>query len=216
MATPPARAGRRRMSWRGDVRHVAELWLAMMAPNQREAADGRWSSRRQTQLSSGRDPRRGPPGGADPRSSRDCVRPSASRDMPAKPGTHHIVARDGAARLAMERQRQAQQADHRGTAAERGYDSRWQRARDGYLRKHPLCCCCAANGRVTPADVVDHIVPHKGCKMLFWERDNWQGLCERCHRVIKAKLERRYMLGDADARHLRLDYVMPHMFIEAV
>jgi 5-methylcytosine-specific restriction protein A len=29
--------------------------------------------------------------------------------------------------------------------------------------------------------VVDHIIPHKGDKKLFWSRDNWQSLCLSCH-----------------------------------
>jgi len=31
------------------------------------------------------------------------------------------------------------------------------------------------------ATVVDHITPHKGDNDLFWDRANWQSLCESCH-----------------------------------
>lgn len=31
------------------------------------------------------------------------------------------------------------------------------------------------------ATVVDHIIPHRGNEELFWDEDNWQGLCKRCH-----------------------------------
>jgi len=31
------------------------------------------------------------------------------------------------------------------------------------------------------ATVVDHISPHKGDSDLFWDRANWQSLCESCH-----------------------------------
>ena len=31
------------------------------------------------------------------------------------------------------------------------------------------------------ATVVDHITPHRGDKKLFWDEDNWQPLCKRCH-----------------------------------
>jgi len=33
----------------------------------------------------------------------------------------------------------------------------------------------------TAATVVDHVTPHKGDKVLFWDRLNWQALCKRCH-----------------------------------
>lgn len=32
------------------------------------------------------------------------------------------------------------------------------------------------------ATVVDHKRPHRGDLQLFWDRNNWQGLCEDCHR----------------------------------
>lgn len=31
------------------------------------------------------------------------------------------------------------------------------------------------------AEVTDHIIPHRGGIDLFWNRDNWQSLCKRCH-----------------------------------
>lgn len=31
------------------------------------------------------------------------------------------------------------------------------------------------------ASIVDHIIPHKGDKQLFWDRDNWQPLCKKHH-----------------------------------
>lgn len=75
----------------------------------------------------------------------------------------------------------------RGTAAERGYGYRWQKARKRFLRDNPLCSHCEKEGQVTPATVVDHIVPHKGDKALFWDRSNWQGLCEHHHNVKTAR-----------------------------
>ncbi len=69
----------------------------------------------------------------------------------------------------------------RGSAAERGYDARWQKARKAYLAKHPLCINCQRNGKMTPATVVDHIIPHRGDMKLFWDKENWQPLCKSCH-----------------------------------
>ena len=69
----------------------------------------------------------------------------------------------------------------RGTAYERGYNSRWRRARDHFLKAHPLCAECKRAGKTTPATVVDHVIPHRGDPVLFWDRDNWQALCKACH-----------------------------------
>jgi len=69
----------------------------------------------------------------------------------------------------------------RDTAAQRGYDTRWRKARLMYLRAHPLCHHCLDLGISTSATVVDHITPHRGNTELFWETDNWQPLCKSCH-----------------------------------
>lgn len=69
----------------------------------------------------------------------------------------------------------------RGTAHQRGYTGKWQKARAAYLAEHPLCCECMARSLVKAAHVVDHIVPHRGDRELFWDRGNWQALCAACH-----------------------------------
>ena len=69
----------------------------------------------------------------------------------------------------------------RGGANARGYDTRWRKARALFLRQHPLCTECRRNGVLTPATVVDHIIPHRGDRTLFWDQKNWQPLCKDCH-----------------------------------
>jgi len=69
----------------------------------------------------------------------------------------------------------------RGGADARGYDARWRKARAAFLQKHPLCRQCLREGRLTPATVVDHILPHRGNQELFWDEKNWQALCRTCH-----------------------------------
>lgn len=76
---------------------------------------------------------------------------------------------------------QAQYEKERMTAAQRGYDRGWQQARTAFLNNHPLCAECERQGKYTPATVVDHIIPHRGNKKLFWDISNWQALCETCH-----------------------------------
>lgn len=88
------------------------------------------------------------------------------------------------AHKAERRQRQDQK---RGTAAQRGYGSKWQKARDLHLKEHPLCVHCQADGYVVAATVVDHIIPHKGDQKLFWRRSNWQSLCKTHHDQKTAK-----------------------------
>jgi len=80
-------------------------------------------------------------------------------------------------------QRAQSQAAHdskRGTAAQRGYDGRWQRLRLVHLAAHPLCAMCLAAGRVTAATLVDHILPVRDGGELLSEA-NLQSLCTECH-----------------------------------
>jgi 5-methylcytosine-specific restriction endonuclease McrA len=80
--------------------------------------------------------------------------------------------------------------DRRGSARQRGYDSKWERARLHFLAEHPLCRMCEQHGKVVPASVVDHVIPHRGDAKLFWSRSNWQPLCETHHNSTKQKQER--------------------------
>jgi len=79
------------------------------------------------------------------------------------------------------KQEQRRQDRERGTAAQRGYDARWRKARKRFLAANPLCAECMKEGKVTAASVVDHIIPHKGDPVLFWDESNWQSLCKQCH-----------------------------------
>lgn len=74
------------------------------------------------------------------------------------------------------------------SSSKMGYDSKWVKARRAFLQQHPLCAECLRQGRTTQALVVDHIVPHRGDRRLFWDRKNWQALCDyrspyNCHGV---------------------------------
>ena len=66
-------------------------------------------------------------------------------------------------------------------ASARGYGKAWQRESRRFLQAHPLCVRCAEQGRYVKATVVDHIIPHRGDRNLFWDRNNWQALCKPCH-----------------------------------
>ena len=58
--------------------------------------------------------------------------------------------------------------------------------------ENPFCVKCYEEGHITMATVVDHIVPHRGDQKLFWDRGNWQPLCEHHHNV-KTMTEDRYV-----------------------
>jgi 5-methylcytosine-specific restriction protein A len=72
---------------------------------------------------------------------------------------------------------------NRGTAAQRGYGAKWRKARKYFLAQHPFCVCDKCKNREVPlmADVVDHIIPHRGDPNLFWDQSNWQPMNHRCH-----------------------------------
>ena len=102
------------------------------------------------------------------------------------------------------------------TAQERGYNSRWQTAREAFLAKHPLCVMCEARGVVRAATVVDHIIPHRlgdalksgnqdrirNSRARFWDSTNWQSLCKPHHDGAKQSLERRSMHGGGGVKSL--------------
>lgn len=92
----------------------------------------------------------------------------------------------------------------RGSSRERGYTGAWDKASKRFLRGHPLCVCCEANGGDEAASLTDHIIPHRGDMMLFWDESNWQALCAWCHNSIKKPLEHR----GAPPSDLRLDRVV--------
>jgi 5-methylcytosine-specific restriction protein A len=63
------------------------------------------------------------------------------------------------------------------------YDYTWRRLRDAYLRQHPLCECddCKRDGRITPAQVVDHIVPVNAAPERRLDWSNLRAMSKRCH-----------------------------------
>lgn len=80
----------------------------------------------------------------------------------------------------------------RGTAQERGYDSRWAAYSKQFRAAHPVCgerhdgtldtvhSRCAAAGRMTPAQCVDHTIPaSKGGD--FWNPMNHMSACLACN-----------------------------------
>jgi len=93
----------------------------------------------------------------------------------------------------------------RETSAKRGYGYKWQKAREGFLRNHPLCIEHEKLGRIVAATVVDHKTPHRGDMQLFWDKNNWQPLCDNCHSSHKQRLEKSGVKVGCDVNGLPLD-----------
>ena len=81
------------------------------------------------------------------------------------------------------KQAQKRYDKQRGTAAQRGYNSRWQRIRKIKLNADPLCAECLRNGRTTVATQVHH----KDGNVRNNSPDNLESLCIECHGRITAK-----------------------------
>jgi 5-methylcytosine-specific restriction protein A len=70
----------------------------------------------------------------------------------------------------------------RGTATERGYNSRWTRYSILYRKKNPLCVECLKEDLIVGSQHTDHIIAVTGPNdPLFWEPTNHQALCQPCH-----------------------------------
>jgi 5-methylcytosine-specific restriction endonuclease McrA len=88
--------------------------------------------------------------------------------------------------IAADRARKAEHDKNRPTARQRGYDTAWEKARRGFLAKHPHCARCGA-----PATVINHRTPHRGNRLIFWDRNNWEPVCAPCHNSVIQSEERR-------------------------
>lgn len=70
------------------------------------------------------------------------------------------------------------------------WTGRWRRRSKAQLHAEPLCRRCQAQGRITPATVANHTVPHKGDPGLFWEGE-LESSCKPCHDGVIAFEESR-------------------------
>lgn len=88
--------------------------------------------------------------------------------------------------IAAKRARDRRHDARRPNSRQRGYTREWQVKSRQFLEFHPTCWMCAGK-----AELVDHITPHKGDPVLFWDYLNWQALCTRCHNSRKQRIEAR-------------------------
>ena len=66
------------------------------------------------------------------------------------------------------------------------YGRAWQRIRSRYVKTHPLCEQCLADGRLTPVEEVHHIVPLS--KGGTHNESNLMSLCRSCHNKIHQQM----------------------------
>lgn len=66
----------------------------------------------------------------------------------------------------------------------------WRQIRTAQLTRSPLCACCTYEGRLSPADVVDHVFPWKAYGPQAFRANLFQSLCAPCH-SRKTNLESR-------------------------
>jgi 5-methylcytosine-specific restriction endonuclease McrA len=104
------------------------------------------------------------------------------------------------------------------TARQRGYDSRWERARADFLAEpdNQFCVRCKERGLLNAGTlrmdgsaetnprriglVVNHRIPHRGDQSLFWDRSNWEPLCHDDHDITTQRAEHGRVTGTVDVK----------------
>lgn len=92
--------------------------------------------------------------------------------------------------------------------SKRGYGRDWQALRLRHLASEPLCRMCKAEGRITAATVVDHIVPIEQAPHRRLDASNCQSLCKPHHDSTKQRIEKSGEFG-VDAQGRPLDPLHP-------
>ena len=64
----------------------------------------------------------------------------------------------------------------------------WRQIRAAQLSAHPLCQCCQSEGRLTAAEVVDHVFRWKDYGEQAFRLNLWNSLLAACH-SRKGRLE---------------------------
>lgn len=108
------------------------------------------------------------------RAPKPCSAPGCPAVVPA--GTRYCPDHTRSVRSAGDAERES--------SAARGYDAEWRKLRAWQLLEHPLCQCdnCKEGAlRLTPAEVVDHILPIAEHPELRLEPTNLRSMSKQCH-----------------------------------
>lgn len=68
---------------------------------------------------------------------------------------------------------------NRKSAAKRGYDRKHRKARERYLREHPLCERCELESKVSPSIILHH----RDGDPTNRDPANFEALCRDCHEI---------------------------------
>lgn len=98
------------------------------------------------------------------------------------------TAHDGACPV-RQRQKWQDYDANRPSSTERGYDQRWRRCREAFLRAHPLCSDCCAAGLYRAAEEVHHTVKVRDDPSRRLDWTVLVSLCKSCHSVRTARGE---------------------------
>jgi 5-methylcytosine-specific restriction enzyme A len=66
----------------------------------------------------------------------------------------------------------------------------WRRRSQAQKRRAPLCQICLSEGQITPAEISDHVQPHKG-NINSFILGELQSLCRHHHESTKKIIEQR-------------------------
>lgn len=107
--------------------------------------------------------------------------PMAAMRPCAYPGCPELVHSGRCAQHTTERRREENRRYHASPAIKRLYNSHyWQVRREAQLAREPWCAECLRHGVYTPATDVDHIEPHEGDPIKFFN-GALQSLCHADH-----------------------------------
>lgn len=104
--------------------------------------------------------------------------------MPSRPPTLRAPWHKTAAQTKRERDRDYNRKRTGDPATALYKTARWRIERMHFLAEHPLCECDECQGgklRITPADTVNHSIPHRGNEVIFWDRSKWEAMAHACH-----------------------------------
>lgn len=65
--------------------------------------------------------------------------------------------------------------------------TKWRKLRDRKFKQNPICEHCIKYNKITPTDVIDHIIEINDNPELAYVYSNLQALCHKCHNTKTAE-----------------------------